>query len=379
MRATRWLGGALLLVVLAGLVAWRHADSAPLVRTVAMGTLTGVAVDAQTGRAFVDNDDASGVTILTSPGGRVLRTVATGADPDGLAVDVRRGRVFVADHDQNAPGSSARVMSGSAVHSGYVDVLDAWSGRVLSSIPVGADPDAVAVDQQSGAVFAITEDSSVSILDVRHRTVVSTTVLSQDLRALAVDAGTRRVFVVNDLRGTVSLLDARSGANLRTVAVGPRPSAIAADERTGRVYVVNNGDNSLSILDAHSGTLLQTVAVGQNPDAVAVDARKGRVYVASQGATDAAGNPVGPGSVEVLDARSGQIMRTITVGVAPNAIAVDERTGDAFVVNAGGPLSRPSTWAWVPRWMRRWLPFLPARDAQTRTMPCSLSVVPAGA
>jgi YVTN family beta-propeller protein len=145
------------------------------------------------------------------------------------------------------------------------------------------------------------------------------------------------------------------------------------------VYVVNNGDNSLSILDAHSGTLLQTVAVGQNPDAVAVDARKGRVYVASQGATDAAGNPVGPGSVEVLDARSGQIMRTITVGVAPNAIAVDERTGDAFVVNAGGPLSRPSTWAWVPRWMRRWLPFLPARDAQTRTMPCSLSVVPAGA
>ena len=54
-------------------------------------------------------------------------------------------------------------------------------------------------------------------------------------------------------------------------------------------------------------------------------------------------------------------------------------TGDAFVVNAGGPLSRPGAWAWVPRWMRRWLPFLPARDAQTRTVRCSLSVVPAGA
>ena len=103
MRSTRWLGAALLLVVLAGLVAWRHADSAPVVRTVAVGTFTGVEVDAQTGRAFVDNDDASGVTILASPGGRVLRTIATGADPDGMAVEVPRARVFVADHAQNVP------------------------------------------------------------------------------------------------------------------------------------------------------------------------------------------------------------------------------------------------------------------------------------
>ena len=380
MRSTRWLGAALLLVVLAGLVAWRHADSAPVVRTVAVGTFTGVEVDAQTGRAFVDNDDASGVTILASPGGRVLRTIATGADPDGMAVEVPRARVFVADHDQNMLSSSgASVMSGPAAHSGYVDVLDARSGRNLSTIPVGADPDAVAVDQQSGAVFAITADTTVSILDVRRRTVVSTTVLSQDLRALAVDARTHRVFVVNDLEGIVSVLDARSGAKLRTVAVGPRPSAIAVDERMGRVYVVNNGDNSLSILDAHSGTPLQRVAVGQNPDAVAVDERRGLVYVAGWGATDAAGNPMGPGSVDMLDARTGQLARSIAVGVAPSAVAVDERTGDAFVVNAGGPLSRPSAWAWVPRWMRRWLPFLPAGDAQTRTAPCSLSVVPAGA
>src|SRR5919197_3890894 len=99
MRSTRWRSAAVLLVVLAGLVAWRHTDSAPVVRTVAFGTFTGVAVDAQTGRAFVDNDDVSGVTILASPGGRVLHTVATGADPDGVAGGARRPRAFVAAHD----------------------------------------------------------------------------------------------------------------------------------------------------------------------------------------------------------------------------------------------------------------------------------------
>src|ERR671931_2083329 len=113
MRSTRWLGAALLLVVLAGLVAWRHTDSAPVVRTVAFGTFTGVAVDAQTGRAFVDNDDEGGVTMLASPGGRVLHTVATGTDPDGIAVDVRRAHAFVADHAQNVlSSSSVSVMGG---------------------------------------------------------------------------------------------------------------------------------------------------------------------------------------------------------------------------------------------------------------------------
>ena len=51
MRSTRRRGAAVLLVVLAGLVAWRHTDSAPVVHTMAFGTFTGVAVDAQTGRA----------------------------------------------------------------------------------------------------------------------------------------------------------------------------------------------------------------------------------------------------------------------------------------------------------------------------------------
>jgi YVTN family beta-propeller protein len=153
---------------------------------------------------------------------------------------------------------------------------------------------------------------------------------------------------------------------------------VAVDERLGRVYVVNTGDDSLSILDARSGAPLHTVALDQNPAAVAVDERRGRVYVASGGATDAAGNLVGPGSVDVLDARTGQITRTMAVGVAPSAVAVDERSGAAFVVNAGGMVSRPSAWAWLPRGVRRWLPFLPSPDAQTHTVPGSLSVVAAG-
>ena len=51
--------------------------------------------------------------------------------------------------------------------------------------------------------------------------------------------------------------------------------------------------------------------------------------------------------MSVLDARSGVVLRTVVVGVAPIAVAVDERSGRAVVVNAGGPVRIPDTWGQV--------------------------------
>ncbi len=53
--------------------------------------------------------------------------------------------------------------------------------------------------------------------------------------------------------------------------------------------------------------------------------RVGRVIVANPD-TD---------SVSVLDARSGRVVRHISVGHAPQTVAVDEQTARIFVANAG--------------------------------------------
>ncbi len=86
---------------------------------------------------------------------------------------------------------------------------------------------------------------------------------------------------------------------------------------------------------AGAAGLLWTAPVGRNPSAVAVDEQTGRAFVVSQGDLDAYANPVGRGSVAVLDPRSGQRLATLTVGVAPVAVATDPRSGHVFVVNAG--------------------------------------------
>ena len=147
---------------------------------------------------------------------------------------------------------------------------------------------------------------------------------------MAVDARTKRLFVVNVDEDTVSVLDARSGALLHTVHVGQSPTAVAVDERTGRVFVVNSHTDpyriptergSVSMLDARSGAALRTIPVGWDPTVAAVDERKGRIFVVNRN-IDSRGRLIGNGSVSVLDARSGTVLRTIPVGVAPIDVAV---------------------------------------------------------
>jgi len=161
---------------------------------------------------------------------------------------------------------------------------------------------------------------------------------------MAVDTHTRRVFVLNGGGGTsngvVTILDSATGRVVGNTPVGrlALPVTPVVDTRTGRVFVANDGGGtgSVSVLDARSGALLRTVTVGPHPFVMAVDGRSSRVFVTSLGAMDAAGHLTGSGSVSVLDAQSGMLLRTVPVGVEPAVIAVDERAGRAFVVNVAG-------------------------------------------
>jgi YVTN family beta-propeller protein len=207
------------------------------------------------------------------------------------------------------------------------------------------------------------------VLDTRTGALLRTLPLAGEPDTLVVDERTARVFVANRGAGMVSVLDAHDGTLLRTVTIGGQPTALAVDERRGRVYVVDGGAGTLSLLDAHSGRLLCTVPVDPTPnpdyalpDALAVDAARDRVYLSTWGplAQGPGGLTLGgPGTLWVLDARTGTVRRRLTVGVAPQAVAVDERSGRVVVVNGGGVIRAPQSWltAWTQQ-ARAWLPWL---------------------
>jgi len=222
--------------------------------------------------------------------------------------------------------------------------------RPARGITVGRYPTAVAVDDATGRVF-VTSAFSVTVLDARSGAVVrSINMGTTGPFAVTIAARARRAFVLtssldgagdpggphyHNPDGAVTILDTRSGAVVGGAEVGISPAAVAVDEQTSRVFVVNafsesesygpigdpSSPGSVSVLDMRTGRVRRTVFAGFLPGGIAADERTGRVFVTNSGS----------GSISVLDARSGAVTRTVHVGSSPRAIAVDAAAGHVFV------------------------------------------------
>ncbi len=94
------------------------------------------------------------VTMLDARRGTTLRMVAVGVDPVAVTVDAARGRVLVLNHGTTRRGSPA-------LADGSVSVLDARTGTLRATIPVDADPVALAVDDRTGRVIVVTGPTTV--------------------------------------------------------------------------------------------------------------------------------------------------------------------------------------------------------------------------
>lgn len=158
-----------------------------------------------------------------------------------------------------------------------------------------------------------------------------------------IDPLTRRLFIatpsgVAGSNGVVITFRSDTLARLRTTFVGYDPSAMVVDVAARRVFVANRatldasgsprGKGSVSILDARTGALLKSTVVGMTPRALALDDKTGRVFVANYD----------DGTVSMLDALHGTIVRTEPVGRHPSAITVDVSTHRAFVVSTDGTM-----------------------------------------
>ncbi len=335
------------------------------IRTITMGTLPwAVAVDGSTQHAFVLDRvtdwngaprGAGSIALVDLRNASVSRTAAVGPDPRSVAVDERAGRAYVANDDDSS-----------------VSVLSARSGALLRSIPVGPQPRALTLDTRTGRGFVVnTGDDTVSMLDLRRGVVLRTLRLGSGLfrPAAATDERTGRVFIAGS--GVIVVLDARSGALLRTFPAPGDVAYLAVDERRGQIYATSNV--GLSVVDEQTGQARLLPAVGASVGPVAVDEQRDRVLVAHTNPSDLTGESTQAGRVSVLDPDRGTVLKTLPVGVAPVAIALDTSAGRAVVVNAGGVVPAPTPWDWLPSWLRQHIPWLDS--SATRTIPASISLV----
>ena len=134
--------------------------------------------------------------------------------------------------------------------------------------------------------------------------------------------GADLLYVVNSQSRTLSRIDMVSDQVQNTFSIlGNVPNRVVMDENY--LYLVNSGDNSIQKIDKTSGNTVANhlVAVGSNPwDAIF---HEGYLYVTG----------LFTYRVYKMDAASGQVLGSVQVGTAPEALCV---VGDKlYVTNAG--------------------------------------------
>jgi YVTN family beta-propeller protein len=147
-----------------------------------------------------------------------------------------------------------------------------------------------------------------------------------------------RLFVSNEIEGTVSVIDIGTRQVVYTIPVGKRPRGIRTSPDGRTVYVALSGSpiggpnvdesklpppdrrfDGIGVIDVATGALTKVLQGGTDPEQFAVSADGTRLFIANEDA----------GLTTVLDVRDGAILRKVPVGGEPEG--VDLSPDGAFV------------------------------------------------
>ncbi len=151
------------------------------------------------GRVFVNIEDKSSLSVIDPRKMTVEKTwpLAPCEEPSGMAIDRAHGRLFI--------GCGNKLMA----------VVDAASGKVVATVPIGAGVDANGFDPGTGLAFASCGDGTLTVAAAEGSdkyAVVQKAETQRGARTMALDEKTHAVF-------------------LSTARFGPPPSPSAENPR----------------------------------------------------------------------------------------------------------------------------------------------------
>jgi len=224
------------------------------------------------------------------------------SDPEGFALGARPRRLYIANED-----------------AGTASIVDVATGRLLTTLAVGAAPEGVAISRDGRLVYVTAETSNtVSVIDVGRRRIVATILVDPGPRAAVFGHGGELAFVTSESGRTVSVLDVRESAvigRLRFLQPDQRPVGVAISPDDFTVYVATGRADSVAVVDVanpREPVLASEIRVGQRPWGIALCCDGRKLYTANGVSND----------VSVIDTRARRLIATIPVGDGPWGIAV---------------------------------------------------------
>jgi YVTN family beta-propeller protein len=140
------------------------------------------AVDENAGRIYCNIEDKSEVAVIDTTKHEVVTNwpIAPGEEPSGIALDAAHHRVF------------------SGCHNKMMTMLDTQSGKVITTVPIGAGVDGCAFNDSTQLAFASCGDGTTTIAKEEtpdKLTVVQTLKTERGARTMEIDPKTHRIYL----------------------------------------------------------------------------------------------------------------------------------------------------------------------------------------
>jgi DNA-binding beta-propeller fold protein YncE len=228
----------------------------------------GVAVAADLNRGFISDGGANVVVVFDTKSRAELQRVKAGSNPDGIIYDAPSKRVFAFN------GSSQDAT-----------VIDASTGNIAGSIPMGGKPE-FPVSDGKGNVFVNVEDKSEILkIDPKAMRVLQhwSVAPCEEPSGLAMDTAHNRLFSVCSNQKMV-VVDADSGKVVATVPIGKGPDAVVFDDEKHVAYSSNGQDGTITVIKQESAdkySVVETVATEKSARTVALDNKTHNLYLSA--------------------------------------------------------------------------------------------------
>ncbi len=197
--------------------------------------------------------------------------------------------------------------------------------KPIGDIKVGEGPDAIIYDSNSGKVVVMNgHGKNVMAIDPDSMKVVGTVDVGSKVEFAAAEPG--HVFVNLEDTGEIANIDSSSWKLLGKWSIKPcgEPSGLAIDTESHRLFSVC--DKVMAVVDAESGKVVATPTIGEGPDAAGFDPGNKMAFASCGDGTLTA--------VHEDSADKYSVAQTIQTQKGARTMALDPKTHRVFLVTA---------------------------------------------
>lgn len=219
---------------------------------------------------------------------------------------------------------------------------------VIATINVGVTPDGLAITPDNHYAYVannnnygIANENTVSVLDLKNNTLKKTIYDSSFNGAfrVAVSPNGKSAYVANSDGSTLSVIDTKHNTVLGTIGGFDGPSGVAITPDGKYAYVNNYGSfggvgsgngTTVSVVDLKNETIVATITVGLAPAALAMSSDGKFVYVINY----VTGDPSN-GTMSVIRTKTNTVVNTVSGFFGPFSLVLTPDNKYAYVANFG--------------------------------------------